>query len=155
MGMGFWDTQCPRQRHGCPPWGRVFLQQVSLAVQGLNSGGLSLTCFPSCSWYKVARLGTTPLSWGCARGGWFVPQLKKYYLLMLLFFLPFLFSSLFCCSLPCLGVVLSIWDADAMGCIHIRPRNLGLHQAEHGAEKGKCKDPAEWVEAPENMGNLG
>lgn len=55
--------------------GKVFLQQVSLAVQGLNGGGLSLTCFPSCSWYKVARLGTTPLAWGRARVGWFVPQL--------------------------------------------------------------------------------
>lgn len=42
-----------------------------------------------------------------------------------------------------------------MGCIHIHPRNLGLRRAEHRAEEGKCKDPAEWVEAPRNMGDVG
>lgn len=68
---------------------------------------------------------------------------------------PFLFSSFFRCSLPCLGVVLCTWEANATGCVHICPRTLGLRSADHRAEKEKCKDPAEWVEAPRDMVNLG
>lgn len=72
VGQGAGDALFPEQRHGRFLWGRVFVQQVSLAVQGLNAAGLPLTCFPSCSWYKLARLCTTLQSWGHAGASWFV-----------------------------------------------------------------------------------